>query len=85
MNPVIGSVSFGETRVFQMRNLTRKELWRVDLTLSYGSFISMKRAIQHYWEHQIPKTSRPIKLRINLTFRLSGNVWRTTARPVRGR
>jgi alkylated DNA repair dioxygenase AlkB len=30
----------------------------------------MKGTTQHYWKHQIPKTSKPIAGRINLTFRV---------------
>ena len=69
-NPVIGSVSFGETRTFQMRHLTRKELKKIDIPLAHGSFLLMRGPTQHYWEHQIPKTSRTVKPRINLTFRV---------------
>jgi alkylated DNA repair dioxygenase AlkB len=69
-NPVIGSVSFGETRPFQLRHLTRKDLEKVDIPLTTGSFLLMKGATQHFWEHQIPKTTREIKPRINLTFRV---------------
>lgn len=68
-NPVIGSVSFGESRVFQMRHKFRKELKKVDITLSNGSFLLMKGATQHFWQHQIPKTKRELESRINLTFR----------------
>ncbi len=69
-NPVIGSVSFGETRSFQLRHLTRKDLPRVDINLPSGSFLLMRGTTQHCWEHRIPKTSREIKPRINLTFRI---------------
>jgi len=69
-NPVIGSVSFGETRAFQLRHLTKKDLGRVDIALTSGSFLLMKGSTQHFWEHQIPKTAREIKPRINLTFRV---------------
>lgn len=68
-NPVIGSISFGETRLFQLRHLTRKDLKKVDIKLTNGSFLLMKGQTQHYWEHQIPKTSKHITPRINLTFR----------------
>jgi len=69
-NPVIGSVSFGESRVFQMRHKYRKEIKRVDIPLSNGSFLLMKGTTQHFWQHQIPKTSKDLKSRINLTFRI---------------
>ena len=69
-NPVIGSVSFGETRPFQLRHLTRKNLKKVDIPLTNGSFLLMQGSTQHFWQHQIPKTSKEIKPRINLTFRV---------------
>jgi alkylated DNA repair dioxygenase AlkB len=69
-NPVIGSVSFGETRPFQLRHLTRKDIDKIDIPLTTGSFLLMKGTTQHFWEHQIPKTTREIKPRINLTFRV---------------
>ncbi|MGQ0442234.1 MAG: alpha-ketoglutarate-dependent dioxygenase AlkB family protein [Methylophilaceae bacterium] len=69
-NPIIGSVSFGETRMFQMRHLKRKDLPRLDIPLSHGSFLLMRGPTQHHWEHQIPKTARAVKPRINLTFRV---------------
>ncbi|MBU3713737.1 MAG: alpha-ketoglutarate-dependent dioxygenase AlkB [Ferruginibacter sp.] len=69
-NPVIGSVSFGETRPFQLRHLKRKEIKRVDIPLTNGSFLLMKGTTQHFWQHQIPKTTRTLGPRINLTFRV---------------
>ena len=69
-NPVIGSVSFGESRVFQMRHKFQKEIKKVDISLSNGSFLLMKGTTQHFWQHQIPKTKRELKSRINLTFRV---------------
>lgn len=69
-NPVIGSVSFGESRVFQMRHKFRKEIKKVDIPLTNGSFLLMKGTTQHFWQHQIPKAKRELKSRINLTFRV---------------
>ena len=69
-NPVIGSVSFGESRVFQMRHKFRKEIKKVDIPLTNGSYFLMKGATQHFWQHQIPKTTRNLESRINLTFRV---------------
>ncbi len=68
-NPVIGSVSFGESRVFQMRHKFRKDIKKVDIALTNGSFLLMKGTTQHFWQHQIPKTNRALESRINLTFR----------------
>ena len=69
-NPVIGSVTFGETRNFQMRHNSQKELKKVDIPLSNGSLLLMKGATQHFWQHQIPKTSKEMGARVNLTFRV---------------
>jgi len=69
-NPVIGSVSFGDTRRFQLRHKFRKELPRVDLDLTDGSLLIMRGTTQQFWQHQIVKTSRPVSTRINLSFRI---------------
>lgn len=69
-NPAIASVSFGATRIFQLRHKFRKELEKVDIPLHHGSFLLMAGTTQHYWEHQIPKTAQTVAPRINLTFRM---------------
>jgi len=69
INPVIGSVSFGATRVFKLRHLSDKHLVE-KIELTHGSFVLMKGETQHKWEHEIPKTSKPLTERINLTFRV---------------
>lgn len=67
-NPVIASVSFGASRVFQLRDYaSKKSLQSIELT--HGSLLLMSGATQHYWEHRIPKTSKPAGRRVNLTFR----------------
>jgi alkylated DNA repair dioxygenase AlkB len=68
-NPVIGSVSFGETRTFQLRHKENKEL-RVKVELTHGSYLLMKGPTQHCWQHQVPKVSGRRGPRINLTFRV---------------
>jgi len=68
-NPVIGSVSFGETRTFQLKHRSRKVFGIVNIDLSHGSFLLMKGPTQHFWRHRLPKTPRVLKPRINLTFR----------------
>jgi alkylated DNA repair dioxygenase AlkB len=68
-NPVIGSVSFGETRSFQLRHKRDKELCvKVDLT--HGSYLLMRGSTQHHWQHQVPKEPGARGSRINLTFRI---------------
>lgn len=68
-NTVIASVTFGETRPFQLKHTTRKDLKRVDIPLAHGSLLLMKGATQDNWKHKIPKTAKQIQPRINLTFR----------------
>lgn len=67
-NPVIASVSFGAARKFQLRHLHTKE--KIELELTHGSLLIMQGELQHYWQHQIPKTSKMVGERINLTFRV---------------
>jgi alkylated DNA repair dioxygenase AlkB len=66
-NPVIASISLGATRRFQMKHRQRNE--RLLLDLPSGSCLVMAGATQHHWLHQVPKISRPVGPRINLTFR----------------
>ncbi|MFD2727338.1 alpha-ketoglutarate-dependent dioxygenase AlkB family protein [Hyunsoonleella rubra] len=72
-NPIIASVSFGETRPFQLKHIERNDLKRVDIPLSHGSMLLMKDSTQHFWKHRIPKTKKDIGSRINLTFRIIKN------------
>lgn len=69
INPVIASVTFGETRPFQLKHIHEKELKKIDIPLSNGSLLIMADETQHFWKHQIPKTTRKLAERINLTFR----------------
>jgi len=68
-NPVIGSLSLGGTRRFMLRHRAEKGL-KHQLELTPGSFLLMQGTTQHDWQHQIPKTKRPVPPRINLTFRV---------------
>lgn len=68
-NPVVGSVSFGQSRPFQMKHKLKKEERRTIL-LEHGSYLLMRGSTQHYWQHQIPKTKRQLNERVNLTFRI---------------
>lgn len=67
-NPVIASVNFGGTRKFQIRHLRSKE--KLEIELGHGSVLVMMGAMQHNWQHQVPKTKKQIGERINLTFRV---------------
>ena len=77
-NPIIGSISLGATRRFQLRQRygageAPSEIVNVDL--HHGDVLIMSGATQHNWIHQIPKKARSGQagaltgLRINLTFR----------------
>jgi alkylated DNA repair dioxygenase AlkB len=67
-NPVIASVNFGATRIFQLRHINTKE--KIEIELTHGSLLIMKGELQHFWQHQVPKTSKVVGERINLTFRV---------------
>ncbi|WP_204102867.1 MULTISPECIES: alpha-ketoglutarate-dependent dioxygenase AlkB [Spirulina sp. CCY15215] len=68
-NPIIASVSFGATRRFSLKHKISKDR-KVHIDLESGSLLLMKGETQHCWQHQIPKTSKSVKPRINLTFRV---------------
>lgn len=68
-NPVIASVTLGQERYFHLKHRTDKDL-RQKLLLQHGSLLVMQGATQNHWLHQIPKTTKPIGERINLTFRV---------------
>ena len=67
-NPVIASISLGESRFFHLRKKSDHS-YKEKLLLSSGSLLLMMGATQHHWQHQVPKTKRKIGSRINLTFR----------------
>lgn len=69
-NPVIASVSFGDTRRFMFREKNQKDARKIEIELDHGSFLIMRGETQHFWQHQVPKTSKPVNPRINLTFRV---------------
>ena len=76
-DPVIGSVSFGSERPFQLRHKTvrardperTKRSLQLTLSLPNGSYLEMGAGVQRFWLHQLPKRPRLTEERINLTFR----------------
>ncbi|MCB0538777.1 MAG: alpha-ketoglutarate-dependent dioxygenase AlkB [Bacteroidetes bacterium] len=68
INPIIASVNFGATRKFQLRHINTKE--KIEIELTHGSLLIMQGELQHFWQHQVPKTSKVVGERINLTFRM---------------
>ena len=67
VNPVIASLSFGETRIFQLRH--KKKNLKISVPLSNGSLLWMAGETQHHWQHCLPKTKKNMGIRINITFR----------------
>lgn len=65
--PTIASISVGATRTFKVRSIDRAKSW--DLGLSNGDLLVMSGRSQADFQHSVPKTSRPVGARINLTFR----------------
>jgi alkylated DNA repair dioxygenase AlkB len=73
-NPIVASLSLGADRQFQLRHKdyrqhAKSEQYKQNICLSNGDLLLMHGAIQHYWQHQIPKTKKAVGERINITFR----------------
>lgn len=72
--PTVASVSLGGARRFVLRPKTKLKnrgdaCHRFSIVPGHGSLIVMRGDIQHFWQHQLPKTQRSTSPRINLTFR----------------
>ena len=67
-NPIIVSISFGETRDFQIKHKEQKTL-KLNLALEKGSMLIMGGKSQSCWSHAVPRRTRVKDARINLTFR----------------
>jgi len=65
--PVIASLSFGAEREFQLKHIITKE--KISLCLAPGSLLIMRGETQSYWQHCLPKRTKEIMPRINLTIR----------------
>jgi alkylated DNA repair dioxygenase AlkB len=68
-NPIIASLSLGAERMFQLKHNTNPNL-KQNILLENGSLLLMKGTTQHFWKHQIPKSTKVTGGRINLTFRI---------------
>lgn len=68
-NPIIASLSLGQERTFHLKHRKTKSL-KHRMVLEHGSLLLMQGATQHHWLHQIPKTSKKVGPRVNLTFRI---------------
>ncbi|MDT8409351.1 MAG: alpha-ketoglutarate-dependent dioxygenase AlkB [Wenzhouxiangellaceae bacterium] len=67
-NPTIVSISVGARRRFVLRR-RKCPAERFELAPEHGSLMIMSGDLQHNWQHQVPKTARPVGERFNLTFR----------------
>jgi len=71
--PLIASVSLGAERRFLLRSRSRSAgggSRSQGITLGHGSLLLMKGESQRRFQHALPRTRKPIGLRINLTYRL---------------
>lgn len=68
-NRIVGSVSFGQARNFDIRNKQDHAI-KYSVTLENGSYLLMKEGFQEDWQHRIAKSTKALKPRVNLTFRL---------------
>lgn len=66
--PVIASLSLGASRRFVLRDRV-DPIRRRELVLEHGSLLVMRGDCQAQWRHALPRTTRPVGPRINLTFR----------------
>ncbi|MFD2719371.1 alpha-ketoglutarate-dependent dioxygenase AlkB family protein [Hymenobacter monticola] len=67
--PVIASLSLGALRRFRLRPRAGLVHPPVSLDLPTGSLLLMRGPTQQHWQHALPKTTRPLGPRLNLTFR----------------
>jgi len=68
-NPNIASLTFGQTRPFRFRHKVNKHLSQLEVLLHHGTLLLMSGTTNTYWEHHIPKSTKNVLPRINLTFR----------------
>lgn len=67
-DPFIASLSLGAERKFMLKH--KRNSWqKKSIVLQHGSILLMGGALQHHWQHQLPKSRKVSKPRINLTFR----------------
>lgn len=67
MGETIGSLSLGATRKFRIRHNGTRETQT--FLAGHGTLIVMSGTMQRFWQHEVPKTKKPVGERINLTFR----------------
>jgi len=71
-DPLVASLSLGAPRRFVLRprpagpSAGRS---RVEIVLGDGDLLVMGGATQRRWQHSVPRSSRPVGARVNLTLR----------------
>jgi alkylated DNA repair dioxygenase AlkB len=68
-DPVIASLSFGQTRKFSLRHNQNKAN-KINIYLDDGCLLIMPKGLQSVCMHQLPKQPEITSGRINLTFRM---------------
>jgi alkylated DNA repair dioxygenase AlkB len=68
--PVIASLSLGQTRLFRLKPKKRDGSKTIGIDLTSGSLLVMRGETQRHYVHAVPKSSRAYAPRINLTFRM---------------
>ena len=63
----IASLSLGADRKFLLKHKINKQT--ISVILENGSLLEMKNETQLFWKHALPKTTKVLGPRINLTFR----------------
>ena len=66
-SPTIASLTIGAARTFSIKRRSDGQRWNVEL--GQGSLLVMAGESQRDYLHCVPKTSKPIGPRINITFR----------------
>ena len=66
-NPVVASLSLGARRDFRLRRNDDRQR-TITVALGEGDLLIMGGALQHHWQHSLPKRAKA-EDRINLTFR----------------
>jgi len=66
-NSAIASLTFGAERKFSFKHRSTKQT--LSILLESGSLLVMKGTTQSHWLHSLPKTTKVLSPRINLTFR----------------
>ena len=68
-SPLIASVNFGASRRFLLRRREDRSV-KLEIPLQHGSVLVMAGALQHHWQHSVPKQKKVKDSRVNLTFRM---------------